>query len=204
VRARHQRRADRAGQHHAGAVIAHAAALERRVRAGLREHVCDAGARPEAGDVVGGLVLLRALGAVARDQSVDEPRILRRHGFCIETEPRERGGTHVRHEHVGARDQLVCERAPLGVAEVDADRALAAVVHLERRVEGQVAAEHELKQPRGVAETRRLDLHHVRAPVRENSARRGPRDPDPELDDANAFQRTHARPPVRSRLNERR
>ena len=53
---RHQCRADRRRQRHAGRVVAHPAALERRRVAGPGQQVRQARPRPERGDVVGGPV----------------------------------------------------------------------------------------------------------------------------------------------------
>src|SRR5579885_575421 len=67
-----ERRGDRAGERHARGVIAHGAALIRRLAAGGGERGRDPRARPERADVVGGPVAVRARLAVAGHPAVDE------------------------------------------------------------------------------------------------------------------------------------
>src|SRR5262249_33596492 len=73
--AREQRRADARCGREARAVVAHAAALEGRLTAGLRQEPRDARARPEGGDVVGRAVGVRPAAAVAGEERIDEPRV---------------------------------------------------------------------------------------------------------------------------------
>ena len=70
------------------------------------------------------------------------------------------------------------------------ERALTAL-H-DRLVDGVVtvvAAEHRSERARGIAR-RGLDLHNVGAPVREQPAGRGARDPHPELYDVHTLERS--------------
>jgi len=58
---------------------------------------------------------------------------------------------------------------PSAVVRSTSDAALGAVVHLEHRVGGKVAAEHSLEHPAGI--TRRwFQLDHVGSPVGEDAA----------------------------------
>ena len=171
-----QRRARAGRERHARAVVAHAAALERRLAAGCRQQAGDATARPERGDVVRGAVAVVAGHAEAGDDRVHEPRVVRAQRLEVEPEPLERVEADVREEDVGAVDQLEREVEAARLREVDDDAALRAVVHLERRVERHVAAEH-LGEATGRVTRRRLDLDDVRAPVGEQATGRRARPP---------------------------
>jgi hypothetical protein len=184
-------RRDRGNRGEAGVVVAHSAALVRRVLARRAQHVRDSRARPEPRDVVGGAVLVGALEAVAGDGGVDQARVAREQALRSEADARETRLAHVGDEHVCAADELEAEGAPLGPREVEGDAALAPVVHLEDRVHRELDPEHRLEEPRRVADPGRLDLHHVGAPVREDPPRRRPRDPYAEFDDADALHRSH-------------
>jgi hypothetical protein len=192
--AREERRRDRAGQGHARAVIAHTPALEGRHLALARERRRDARARPEGGNVVGRLVAVGTLRAVATDGAVDELRVLGEQGLRVESGAGQCPAAHVGQEDVGSCDELPGQRAALIPREVDRHAALVAIVHLERRVEGQVAAEHTGEGARRVADAGRLDLYHVGAPVRQDQTRRRARHPDTELHDPHSVHRSgHAR-----------
>src|SRR5262245_58209715 len=103
----------------------------------------------------------------------------------IEAEPRQRGGTHVGQEYVGARDQLERDLARGRLAEVEHDAALAAIVVLEDGIPGQICAQHSREGARGGADSGRLELDHGGAPRPPPTPR--PRRPPPGL-----------RPPPRS------
>jgi hypothetical protein len=107
----------------------------------------------------------------------------------IEPEALERVHPDVRDERVGAVEQLVRKGDAVGRGEVDDDAALRAVVHLERRVEGHIAAEHLGEAARRVAGGW-LDLDHVGTPVGEHTARRGAGHPHAQLDNPHTVQRS--------------
>ena len=186
-----QRGADTGGGGHAGAVVAHAAPLERRRPAGLGEEVGDAGAGPERADVVGGPVALGPVEAEAGERAVDQARVAVRQCVPVEAEPLESGQPHVGEEDVSAVDELERDGATVVGREIDDNAALAAVVELERRVERDLAAEHVHEAARGVP-VATLDLHDVRAPVGQDAAGRRARDPDAELHHLDARERPRA------------
>ena len=107
---------------------------------------------------------------------------------------RERRRQEVRDEHVGRLDQAKQQIATLGRSDVEADAALAAVVHLHRlihaaRREPEDALAHEAAVP--VTRDRVLDLDHVGAPVGEQRAARGHEHELGELDDTHALEHRH-------------
>ena len=73
------------------------------------------------------------------------------------------------------------ELAPLFRTQIDHDAALAAVVHLEGRVERQIAAQHLGEESGGIADARGFDLHHIGTPVGHDHAGRRAGDPDAHL-----------------------
>src|SRR6266545_4901364 len=109
-----------------------------------------------------------------------------RHG--LEAQALERVEPNVGQEGIRAVEQREREVAARRHREVDHDAALRAVVHLEGWIERYVAAEHLRERARGVTAPR-LDLDDVGAPIAEQAAGRRPRDPDAELDDADALER---------------
>ena len=183
-----QRGRDRAGGGKTGVVVAHTAALERRLTTGWCEHVGEAAARPERGDVEAGLVDVVALESVGGHRAVDQTGVAGGHRLGVEAHPLECARPHVRHEHVGLVDQAQRELTALVGTDVEHDRALAAVVELERRVRWQLGPEHLPELPARVTGGR-FDLDHVGAPVGEDHRRGRAGDPDPHLDDANTFHR---------------
>ena len=130
--------------------------------------------------------------AVAGDVAVDEPRVLGRERRVVEPEPRERVAPVVGDEDVRAEHERARRLARGGLGEVERDRALAAVVEVEARAGRQLdPRERAVELPHRVA-ARRLDLHHVRAPVGHEPRRRRSRDPEPHLHHAHALKQ-HAR-----------
>ena len=202
--AREERGRDPARERQAGVVVAHAAALERRVPARRRQQARDARARPEARDVVGGAVAVGPLEPVAADRPVDEARVAREQALGIEPEPRERRPSRTLVTKTSARSISSSASArPASVREVDHDAALAAVVHLEGRVERAGRRRASPRSARRVADAGRLDLDDVGAPVGEDAAGRGPGDPDSELHHPHACHGPHRsssslRPPTLS------
>ena len=187
--ARHEGGADHARRRHRHRVITHPAPLERQRTARRCEQAGDAGAGPPGGDVVGGGVRLRPLGAVAGDDAVHQARVARQQAGVVEPDARQRRPPDVGDEHVGLVDQPAGE-LPAGLGgEIDDDAALVAVVELEGWVARQIAAEHPLERTRRVP-AGRLDLDHVGAPVGEDGAGGRTGDPHPHLDDAHPLQRT--------------
>jgi hypothetical protein len=183
-----ERRHDARDERERGHVVAEAAADSVRLDAGRKHDVLGAAARPERAHVVRRAVAIRAAQAVAGDGGIHQTGTARLERRPVEPQLRQRVGPQVGDEHVRARDQPLRQRARLGVARVEHDALLAAVVEIERRA-------LRLLQPRQVHEQvaagiafGRLDLHHVGAPVGEHSARPGPGDPDRELHHAHPAQ----------------
>ena len=107
----------------------------------------------------------------------------------LQAEPVEGVGAQVGHEDVGACQQLLEPVPSLGIAQVEYDAALAAVVQREGGV-GELLSDPQRAE--GVAHgvpTRLLDLDHVSAPVRQEGGRRGRGDPDAHLDHSEVCQR---------------
>ena len=107
-------------------------------------------------------------------------------GVWLEAEAIERVGTQVGQEHVGGGEQHLEVFPGSGVAQVEHDAALAAVVLPEGGV-GEVLADPERTErtAHGVA-LGRLHFDDVRAPVGEQRAGGGGGDPHAQLDDAQA------------------
>ena len=101
--------------------------------------------------------------------------------FVADAQPVHRAGREVLHDDVDLLDEAEEERLALGVAEVDGDRALAAVDAEE------VAAPAVLVGAGGagdVAARRALDLDHVRAEVAKDHRGVGPGEDPGEVEDA--------------------
>jgi hypothetical protein len=192
---RDQRRAHRADRGDGGRVIAHAAALLRRLLALRRQRHADAGARPEGADVVGRPVAIGSARAVAGEVAVDEAAVDRVDAGEIETDTRQRAHAQVRDQHVGALDQACRDGAAFGVLEIDGDAALAAIVELERRIDRHVDAGRVQEQSAHRIAGRRLELDHLGAPVGEDAGGRRSGHPEAQLENSNAFKWTrHDRP----------
>ena len=114
--------AGRGGQ--GGAVVPHAAPLERRVTALGGQQMGDARTGPEAGDIERAAVGLGALHAVAGDGRVHEPAMPGRHRRVVEAQTLESAEADVGDEHVGPRQQILHHGPPVVGGEVQGDAAL--------------------------------------------------------------------------------
>ena len=110
----------------------------------------------------------------------------------IETVAQQGVAPHVGDEHVGVGEEVHEDRLALLGRVVERDPALAAVVHLERRVLGAADGDLEVGTETPVRVTgERLDLDDVCTPVAEDGCggRRG--HPEPHLDDLDPLHRSH-------------
>ena len=141
---------DSSGGRYSRGVVAHTAALERRITTGNRQQGGQARACPEGGDVIGGPVGVLSLTAVAGDLSVDQPREPIGDRLVVQTQTLEGADPQVRDEYVGVGQEVQRHRQAVGGREVDRDAAFGAVVHLEDRIGGKVTTEHALEHPAGI------------------------------------------------------
>src|SRR2546421_255156 len=91
-------------------------------------------AQPLRDLVVAGTVTVRTALAEARDARVDDARVDRAERLVVDAEPVLDVGTEVLDHHVGLGGQLLEDLDPLGVLEVERDRALVAMEVLEVEV----------------------------------------------------------------------
>ena len=139
--------------------------------------------------VVAGQAAQRAIGAEARDRAVDEARMPLRERVVAEAPLLHRAGQEILDQHVGALEQAREHRLSGRLAEIERERALAAI---DRGEVGGVAVlvERRAEQARLVAE-RRLDLDHVRAVVGEHLRAQRTRQHARQVDHPNAVERAH-------------
>ncbi len=164
-----------------------------RAAAARRWAVGEAGDRHETArglgdDVVGDLPRARARRAEARERGDHEARVAGAQHVGPQPFGRHPPGAEVFDHGVGAIDETQEDLASLRRADIERDRALAAVGILE--------GERGLAFLRGtiaevVAGARALDLDDVGAEVGENRGRKRPGDYPAEIEDANSFE--HAR-----------
>ncbi len=146
-------------------------------------------------EVVAGAVGVGAVLAEAADRAVDQPRILGAQGLVVEAEATESADLEVLDQHVGTAGERADDGASLLGAEVDGDRALAAIGGVE--IGGIGAAVGVLDEgrppcPRVVAGGR-FDLDHLGAEIGEHLPRPRPGQHTGELEHADAGERGHAR-----------
>ena len=155
---------------------------------------------PLGGNVIRRLVGVLALEARAADGGVDETRVALAQALDVEAESGQCGSAHVGDEYVCAVDHFQRQRAAVLLRQVDHHAALAAIVHFEGWIEGQVAADHLGEAARRIAHAGRLDLHHVRAPVGHDQPRGRAGHPDSQLHYPDALHRScHLFSPCRRR-----
>jgi hypothetical protein len=170
-------------------VITHAASLKGRAVTGARQQMRQPRPGPERGDVVGGAVGVGSGHAIPGDQAVHQARIAGGHRLEVQPGAPQRTRADVGDEHVCGGQQFERRGRAAGCAEVEHDAALTAVVHLERRAQLGVQAQHPAEHPRRIA-CRWFELDDVRAPVGQYSARRRASHPNAQLDDFHAFHRS--------------
>ena len=204
--AREERGGDAAGERHARRVIAHRAALERRLAAGRRERRGDARARPERADVVRRPIGVGAALAVAGDAARRRGAGCAPPGARQSSSRRASAATRMLVTKTSARSTSSCAmRLASAVREVQHDAPLAAVVELEGRVRGQLGPGGRDVQAAERIAVRRLDLDHLGAPVGEHGA--GGRSGDPQARARRRVSPPAVRPcscPLRARRARRR
>jgi hypothetical protein len=142
--------------------------------------------------VVAGLVLVGSGLSESGDRAVDKPRVQGRERFVVETQALETADLEVLDDDVAGLRQFADQVAPLGFAEVDADRLLPAVgsqvVGREQIVV--VLAGHERRSPAAgvVALAGPLDLDHLGAEVRQKLRRPGARENAAQIEYAKTVQ----------------
>ena len=192
-----ERAGDAEGELHRAVPVAEATALiDRSFERRRRQRGAEPAPGPVGSGVVGGLVGVGPAHAVAVAARVDDLGVDRADVVDVEPELRERRRQEVRDEHVRGLDQAQQQVAALGGRDVEADAALAAVVHLHRLVHSaRREAEDALAHEAAVAVTGDgvLDLDHVGTPVGEQRAARGHEHELGELDDTDAFEDGHGR-----------
>ncbi len=139
--------------------------------------------------VVGLLVAVRAVGAVARDVADDDPGLHCRQALVAEAQPRRGAGGEVLHHHVGLFEhQALQHLGRLGMLHVERQAFLRAVGPDEMR--GQ-AAHARVVAAREVAGARALDLDDAGAEVGELARRERRRDRVLEGDDGESLEGLH-------------
>ena len=181
-----QRHADRRGEHVAAQLVDDDRRVETRaVAVDLRHQRRDAALALDH-VVVGGVVAVGPVLAIARAEPVDEARIALRQRFVVDAEALCRRGPHAVHEHVGRLDEAQQRVASRPGLQVERDAALVAV-HVE------VHGRHARVAPRTGLPVRvargRLDLDHVGAHVAEDLRGDGAEHVDGDVDDADARER---------------
>ena len=124
----------------------------------------------------------RTVLAPARHASVDELRVAGEARVGTEAEPLGDAGPEALEQRVGALDEPQHELDAVGVLQVDADRAAAAVQRLEVR----------LVELRRVDLLRAVDADDVGAHVRQQHPGERPRSDPGQLDDLDSCKRSHA------------
>ena len=178
-------------------MVALPGAAERRRRGRLAAQPHDAGAGPERRVVEALAVRAGAPFAVAADGGVDQRRVGGAQRLRVDAPAL---ALHqVGDEDVGVLAEPAHQLGRAGLPQVDADRALAAVVEFEAVLDRRGLLEAHrarVEVPPGIA-PRRLDLDHVGPEVGEQRRRRGRRQPRRRLDHADARQRgRHRAPPA--------
>ncbi|CAM2153002.1 hypothetical protein PT2222_20033 [Paraburkholderia tropica] len=160
---------------------------------GFRGFVGRAGNRQKARlaldqQVVGLLVAIRTVAAIARDIADDQTRITLAQRVVAEAEPLRRAGREVLHEHVGVGEQRVHDLQRFSALHVEREAFLRTVGPDEMRGETVHAL---VVAAREIAHAGTLDLDDARAQIRELARAERRRDCVLERDDLDAFERAH-------------
>jgi hypothetical protein len=118
--------------------------------------------------VVGAMLGVRALGPESRQRDVDEVVAAGREVGPTETGPIHRTGAEVLDDDIGLRGQREHDVTTLGTEQVDGDRALATIAHLEQRRD---AADGHSDPARDVTQAWSLDLDDLRTLIGEHGRR---------------------------------
>ena len=144
---------------------------------------------PEGRGVVAGLVGVGPLGAVAVPPGVNQGGVATRQRIGVEAGPLQRAGPHVGQEDVGRVQELVQDRQPLFVAYVEGDGSLAAVGQRQGEVDAAAFGPDPLRGQATVrVALRGLDVHHLRAPVRQQRSSDRNEHPLGQFNDPNSLE----------------
>ena len=135
--------------------------------------------------IVGAFAGARPGLSKAADRQIYEPRIQRAELFIAEAEPADDAGTKVLHDDVGAACQLFHDAASFIGAEVERDRALAAVEDVEKTGKSVAAAAY---VPLDVAD-QALHFDDGSALIGEQCSGQWPRNDGRQIEDRKAGQR---------------
>jgi hypothetical protein len=124
--------------------------------------------------------------AEAGDAQHNQPRIGGEQRVGVEAPALQRAGAEVLHQHVEVFDQLQEQRAPLGLAHVQRDAALAAVADLPVQ---RHAFLHRRQRAQRVAAVWQLQLHDLGAVVGAQRGRERRREHGGHVEDADARER---------------
>ena len=181
-----ERQGDALRRHHRGGEIGDRGADARGRTAGVAGQVHQPGLALHD-QVVAGPSGIGTAAAEARDRTVDEPRMPRRHRFVVEPEPRHGARPEVLDQDIGTPEQPPQHRLPLLALQVEGATALAAV---DRQVVRRLAPEkRRAERARLVAPAGLLDLDDVGAHVAEALGAERSGDDAAEVDDADALER---------------
>jgi hypothetical protein len=170
--------------------FAHAGDRARRRGVGIRAHqIHQARARPIGIAVKSWLVGLLAFFPVAGERRIDQAFIERRKLCVRHPEPLAHGGRKIGDEDIGLGNQAIQHSLPRRLGEVERKAALVAGLQQPREI---MLADRIPRQVRqvavGIAETRRLDLDHLGAEIRQHGCGRGRCDETRAVQDLEAFE----------------
>ena len=159
-----------------------------------------AGAPPVGDPVEAALPGERTAWALRRAAAVDDPRVAAEHVLRLDAELGPRRRQEVGHEDVGGVHERHQDVATLVGVDVETERPLAAVAHLEEVGDALDARRDPPRRdlPDRVAPRRVLDLEHLGPPVGKDGGRRRDEHEARHLEHTDAVQRTwHSTPPSR-------
>jgi len=184
-----EREADALRGDQAGGVVAHHHRHEARFAKRALEGAGDAG-QALHDRIVGGTVVVAATATEGENRAMDEPRIVLGKARMVEAGARQCLGPDVAHEDVGPRDQPAECGEPVGLLQVEQDRALVAVevYELARHTGAAAALGHGAQQ----VAAGRLDFDHVGAIVGEGAAADRADNDGRQIDDPDSRERSVA------------
>ena len=179
---------DRAVKRHRAGVVAHAGDRARRRGVLVGAHqIHQARARPIGVAVEAGLVGFLALFAVAGERGIDQPLVERREFLIGDAEPLAHGGRKIGDEDVGLGDEAMQHRLAFRLGEVEREALLVAGLQHPGEIVLAGGISRQVRQVAiGIARSRRLDLDHVGAEIRQHGGGRG------RCDEARAVQNLEA------------
>ena len=181
---------DRAVQRHRARMIAHAGDRTRRRDAGIRAHqIHQARARPIGIAVEAGLVGLVAFFAVAGERCIDQALVERCKLGVSQPEPGAHGGRKIGDKDVGVGGEAMQHRLAFRLGEIERQAPLVAGFQQPGEIVRAGGIARQIRQVAiGIAGSRRFDLDHLGAEIRQHGCGRGRCDETRAVQNLEAFE----------------